>query len=95
MGTGDKPRVSVFRSNKYLYAQLIDDASGRTLISVSSRSLGKAGNKTEQSKKLGEMLGEKTKALGIQRAVFNKGSYKFHGRVKALVDGVRTQGVNI
>ena len=95
MGTGDKPRVSVFRSNKYLYAQLIDDLQGRTLLSLSSRSLSKAGNKTEQAKKLGEMFGEKTKALGIEKAVLNKGSYKFHGRVKALVDGARSKGVSI
>ena len=94
-GFGEKPRISVFRSNKYFYAQLIDDTKGHTLLSISSRGLKKIGTKTEQAKKAGEEFGIKAKDLGILKAIFNKGAYKYHGRIKAFVEGARAKGLQI
>lgn len=93
-GTAEKPRLSVFRSNRFILAQVIDDVSGKTLLSASSKQFAKkAKNKTEQSTLLGELVGEKALALGIKQAVFNKGPYLYHGRVKAVADGARAKGL--
>jgi large subunit ribosomal protein L18 len=93
-GTAEKPRLSVFRSNRFILAQMIDDVSGKTLLSASSKQfLKKTKNKTEQSTLLGELVGEKAVALGIKNAVFNKGPYLYHGRVKAVADGARSKGL--
>jgi len=96
-GTAVKPRLSVFRSNLYTYAQLIDDNAGKTIVSASTKELAKAkkGKKTDQSKELGALLAEKAIKLDIKEAVFNKGPYLYHGRVKALADGVREAGIKI
>lgn len=94
-GAAGKPRLSVFRSNQYIYAQLIDDFKGVTLVSASTRGLKKHGNKSSQAKALGELLAEKAKKAGIKSAVFNKGSYLFHGRVKAVAEGVKAGGLQI
>jgi len=95
-GTSTKPRLSVFRSNLYTYAQLIDDNAGKTLASASTRELGKKKmKKTEQAKELGALLSEKAKKLDIKEAIFNKGPYLYHGRVKAVADGVRDGGIKI
>ncbi|NCN53033.1 50S ribosomal protein L18 [Candidatus Wolfebacteria bacterium] len=91
-GTKSAPRLSVFRSNKFIYAQLIDDEAKKTLISTSSRGLSK-GTKTEQAKTIGEQLAEKALKEGIKKAVFNKGPYTYHGRVKAVADGAREKGL--
>lgn len=94
-GTAEKPRLSVFRSNKYTYAQLIDDTKGHTLVSASSVALGKKGKKTELAQALGVALGEKAVKAGIKSAVFNRSFYRFHGRVKAVAEGAKTAGLTI
>jgi large subunit ribosomal protein L18 len=94
-GTAQKPRLSVFRSNKDIYAQLIDDLTGTTLASVTSRSKdgSKSGNKTEQAMEAGKALAEAAKAVGVETCVFDRGGYLYHGRVKALADGAREGGL--
>lgn len=95
-GTSAKPRLSVFRSNKFIYVQLIDDESGRTLVSVSNHGLGKkAGAKTAQAGEVGRMLAEHAVKMGIKAVVFDRGAYKYHGRVKAVADGARKAGLKI
>ncbi len=94
-GTELKPRLSVFRSNKYTSAQLINDEAGRTLLSASTKELSKKANKTDQAKLLGEVLAEKALKLGIKKAIFNKGPYLYHGRIKAIADGARAKGLEI
>ena len=94
-GTAERPRISVFRSNRGVFAQLVDDDAGRTLVSVSwtegdLRSL----KPMEQSKRAGELLAERAKGAGIERAVFDRGGYQYHGRVKALAEGAREGGLN-
>ena len=93
-GTAARPRISVFRSNRGIAAQLIDDENGVTLAAVQwteaeLRDLAKA----EQSTKAGELLAQRAKAAGIERAVFDRGGYQYHGRVKAFADGVREGGI--
>jgi large subunit ribosomal protein L18 len=93
-GTAERPRLSVFRSNRGIQAQLIDDVRGHTLAAVSwteddLKSLGRS----EQAKKAGELLAERGKAAGVETAVFDRGGYRFHGRVKALADGAREGGL--
>lgn len=95
-GTAQKPRLSVFRSNKDIYAQLVDDQNGITLISANSRQKDMAavkGTKVECSAHVGKILAEKAKALGITTCVFDRGGYLYHGRVKALADGAREGGL--
>lgn len=101
-GTAERPRLAVRRSNRYLYAQLIDDAKGVTLLSASSFALkkagagaGKGGAKTADSFGVGELLGKKAIEKGISSAVFDRRSYKFHGRVKAFVEGAVKAGLKI
>jgi large subunit ribosomal protein L18 len=91
-GTALQPRLSVFRSNRFIYTQLIDDEKGVTLASVSSKET-RGGIKTNQAEIVGQLLAEKAKKIGIKKVVFNKGSYKYHGRVKALAEGVRKGGL--
>lgn len=97
-GTGDRPRLSVFRSAKHIYAQVIDDAEGRTLVSASSlspdvRALGPAENKVEVAKRVGGLVAKKAVKSGISRVVFDRGGYLYHGRVKALADAAREGGL--
>lgn len=95
-GTAEKPRLSVFRSNRYTIAQLIDDAAGKTLIFASTKTLSKSDdklNKVAQAKLLGERLAEQAQKLGIKNAVFNKGPYLYHGRIKAVAEGARSKGL--
>ncbi len=91
-GTAEMPRLSIFRSNRFIIAQLINDDAGKTLLAGSSKQF-KAKGKTGQSKLLGEYIGEKAAALGIKKAVFNKGPYLYHGRVKAVADGAKAKGL--
>ena len=94
-GTAERPRLSVFRSNRAIWAQVIDDASGRTLASADSNHLTDKGlNKKDQATKVGELVAERAKAAGIERVVFDRGSYLYHGRVKALADGARESGLD-
>ncbi len=94
-GTGQKPRLSVFRSNKDIYAQLIDDATGNTLAAASSRQKdgSRAGNKTEQAVAVGKELAQRAKDAGVETCIFDRGGYLYHGRVKALADGAREGGL--
>jgi len=98
-GTSAKPRLSVFRSLKHIYAQVIDDTTGTTLIAMSTetpavRDRLEAGmNRIAQSKLVGQALGEKVKEQGISQIAFDRGGYLYHGRVKALADGVRESGL--
>ena len=95
-GTAERPRIAVFRSNRGIFAQLIDDDAGRTLAAVNwteaeLRSLGPM----DQSKRAGTLLAERAKAAGIDAAVFDRGGYQYHGRVKALADGAREGGLTL
>ena len=95
-GTAAKPRLSVYRSNTEIYAQLIDDEAGNTLVSASSRDkdiAAQPGNKTEKSKLVGQSIGRKAKEAGIEAVVFDRGGFLYHGRVKALADGAREAGL--
>ncbi len=95
-GTAERPRLSVFRSNKQIYAQLIDDLSGVTLASVSSASkdLGEIkGAKVDISKEVGKAIAAKAQQSGIQSVVFDRGGYLYHGRIKALAEGAREGGL--
>ena len=94
-GTAERPRLTVFRSNKHIYAQLIDDLAGQTLVAFSSFDKSVTGKKTqiEISKEVGKSLAERSKAKGIEQCVFDRNGYRFHGRVKALADGAREGGL--
>ena len=93
-GTTERPRLSVFKSNKGIYAQLIDDQNGNTLTSSSSKEIGESGKRTvEVSKSVGKALADKAKGLGIEALVFDRGGYPYHGRVKALAEGIREAGL--
>ena len=93
-GTAERPRLTVFRSNRGIFAQLVDDESGRTLASAGWTSLDKPdGSKTEQAKAVGEALADAAKKAGIERCVFDRGGYLYHGRVKALAEGAREGGL--
>jgi large subunit ribosomal protein L18 len=94
-GTADRPRVSVFRSNRGIFVQLVDDVAGHTLAAVNwtegdLRSL----KPMEQARRTGELLAERAKAAGVETAVFDRGGYRYHGRVKALAEGARDGGLN-
>jgi len=94
-GTAERPRLSVYRSNKHIYAQIIDDGSGRTLAQASSRQLGIKGScKTlEVAKSVGKMLAGSARDAGIEQVAFDRGGYLYHGRVKALAEGAREGGL--
>jgi large subunit ribosomal protein L18 len=91
-----RARLTVFASNKYFYAQIIDDVKGDTLLSVTEKELGKLEKmtKTARAVKVGEMLAKKAKDKKIAEVVFDKGRYKYHGRVKAFADAARSAGLN-
>ena len=93
-GTAERPRLAVFRSNRHIYAQLIDDSSGRTLAAASDAGLGD-GDKTARAKKVGEALAGRAKDAGIDGAVFDRGGRLYHGRVRALAEGAREGGLRI
>ena len=94
-GSAERPRISVFRSNRGVFAQLIDDESGRTLASVNwTESDLRSLKPMEQAAKAGELLAQRAKAAGVETAVFDRGGYQYHGRVKALAEGAREGGLN-
>jgi large subunit ribosomal protein L18 len=96
VGTAERPRISVFRSNRGIAAQLIDDSAGRTLAAVTWTEADLRGlGRMEQAGKAGELLAQRAQAAGIQTAVFDRGGYQYHGRVKALADGVREGGLTV
>ena len=94
-GTAARPRLVVFRSNTGIYAQLVDDTSGRTLTSVGFKNLPKSfkGNKTDQARAVGKLLAERAKQAGLESVVFDRAGYLYHGRVKALAEGAREGGL--
>ena len=97
-GTAARPRLVGQRSNRYFYAQLIDDVKGGTIASASSFSLGKAqgkAKKTDNAFAVGELIGKKAGELGVKTAVFDRRSYQFHGRVKSFVEGAKKAGLTI
>ena len=91
-GTASRPRLSVFRSNKQIYAQLVDDLSGKTLAAASSKGIAE-GTKSEIAAKVGKAIAEKAIAAGISEVVFDRNGYLFHGRVKSLADAAREGGL--
>ena len=94
-GTAERPRLSVFRSNRAIWAQIIDDGKGCTLASAGSVHVTDKGlSKKDQATKVGELLAERAKAAGIAKVVFDRGPYLYHGRVKALADGARQGGLD-
>ena len=95
-GSSERPRLSVYRSNKGIYAQIIDDVTGKTIVSASSLSkdFNAKGNKSEQSGAVGKMVAEKAVAAGIKDVVFDRNGYLYHGRVKSLAEGAREGGLN-
>ena len=90
-GTAERPRLSVFRSNKAIYAQVIDDLAGHTLAAADSKGLG--GTKTEKAIAVGKLIAERATAAGVSGVVFDRSGYLYHGRVKALADGAREGGL--
>ena len=95
-GTAERPRLSVYRSNRGLFAQLIDDEQGRTVAAVGWIEPELRGLKAmEQATRAGEMLAGRAKGAGVSSCVFDRGGYKYHGRVKALADGARTGGLEL
>ena len=93
-GSTTRPRLSVYRSNKQIYCQLIDDANGVTLAHAASTDEGVSGaNKSELAAKVGELIADRAQALNISEVVFDRGGYLFHGRVKALAEGARSKGL--
>ncbi|MCL3778857.1 50S ribosomal protein L18 [Prolixibacteraceae bacterium JC049] len=95
-GTAERPRLSVFRSNKQIYAQVIDDLAGQTLCAASSTALeDKAGSKGEVAAKVGKAIAEKALAAGVTEVVFDRNGYLYHGRVKQLADAAREGGLKL
>jgi large subunit ribosomal protein L18 len=94
-GTAERPRISVFRSNRGVFAQLVDDDAGRTLASVQwTEAELRSLKPMEQATQAGKLLAERAKAAGVESAVFDRGGYQFHGRVKALAEGAREGGLS-
>ena len=94
VGTAQRPRISVFRSNRGIHAQLVDDLAGHTLANVSWTEADLRSLKPmEQATRAGELLAERAKAAGVEAAVFDRGGYQYHGRVKALAEGAREGGL--
>jgi len=94
-GTADRPRLAVFRSLKYIYAQVIDDASGKTIASASSREKdsGAKGANAAAAKAVGALIAKKAKDKGVKQVVFDRGGYVYHGNIKALADAARENGL--
>ena len=95
-GTSETPRLAVFRSNKQIYAQLIDDTAGSTIVAASStdKSIAdKKVNKIEQAKLVGSLIGEKAKAAGVESVRFDRGGFLYHGRIKSLAEAARESGL--
>jgi large subunit ribosomal protein L18 len=93
-GTAERPRLAVFRSNRHIYAQLVDDGAARTLASASDVGITD-GDKSARAKRVGQALAEQAKAAGVERVVFDRGGRLYHGRVKALADAAREGGLEI
>ncbi|MDQ3922939.1 MAG: 50S ribosomal protein L18 [Actinomycetota bacterium] len=92
-GTAECPRLSVYRSNIHIYAQLVDDLEGHTLVAADSREVEEAENRTAAARKVGELIAERAGGAGIEVAVFDRGGNKYHGRIAALAEGARSGGL--
>ncbi len=92
-GTTERPRLTVFRSNRQIYAQVIDDLTGKTLAAASSLSLTEKASKKEIASKVGEIIAQKSKEAGVETVVFDRNGYLYHGRVKELADAARKGGL--
>lgn len=97
-GTAERPRLNVFRSSAHMYAQLIDDAAGHTLMAASTleadvRKLADGSTKTDMARAVGKAIAERAQKIGLSEVVFDRGGYKYHGRVKAVADGAREGGL--
>jgi large subunit ribosomal protein L18 len=92
-GSSERPRLNVFRSLQHIYAQVIDDGQGRTLVAASSAEKGRSGGNIAGAKEVGKLLAERALAKGVTQVVFDRGGYKYHGRVKALADAAREGGL--
>jgi large subunit ribosomal protein L18 len=96
-GTESRPRLAVFRSNTHIYAQVIDDASGRTLAAASTvekELRGSSQTKTEEAAVVGKLLAERAKTAGVERVVFDRAGFRYHGRIKSLADAAREAGLD-
>ena len=94
-GTAGRPRLSVYRSNVHIYAQLIDDDAQATLAAADSREVGEAENRKDAARKVGELIASKASEAGIETAVFDRGGNKYHGRIAALAEGAREAGLKL
>lgn len=94
-GTAERPRLSVYRSNVHIYAQLIDDEEGRTLAAADSREVGDAENRKDAASKVGELIAKKASDAGIDTVIFDRGGNKYHGRIAALAEGAREGGLKL
>jgi large subunit ribosomal protein L18 len=94
-GTAARPRLAVFRSNKHIYAQIIDDAAGRTVASAGSVALPGDGDKQTAARRVGTEVAKLAKAAGVNSVVFDRGGYQYHGRIKALADAARDGGLDV
>ena len=98
LGTAARPRLAVFRSNKHIYVQAIDDLAGRTIASASTMEADLRGGSTatvDAAKKVGALVGERVRAAGVETVVFDRGGFKYHGRVAAVADGAREAGLTL
>ena len=96
IGTKDRPRVSVFKSNKHIFIQFIDDEANKTVLSskvISNKKSKVKGTKTDKAVKIGEMIAEKANKAGIKEVVFDRGGFKYHGRIKAVAESLRKGGI--
>ena len=97
-GTGERPRLNVFRSTRHIFVQVIDDSQGRTLVAASTldttiRVQAKELSKVEEAKRVGKLIAERAQAAGIKQVIFDRGGFRYHGRVKALADASREAGL--
>ena len=95
VGTAERPRLSVYRSNVHIYAQLIDDDAGRTLAAADSREVGEAESRKEAARRVGELVARRAAEAGVEEVVFDRGGNKYHGRVAALAEGARSGGLKL
>jgi large subunit ribosomal protein L18 len=94
-GTAERPRLSVYRSNVHIYAQLVDDDAGNTLEAADSREVGEAEDRKEAARKVGELIANRATDAGIEAVVFDRGGNKYHGRIVALAEGARSGGLKL
>lgn len=95
VGTPDRPRLAVYRSNRHVYAQIIDDVAGRTLVSASTLGDADGDDPIARARTVGKALGEKAKGTGIDKVAFDRGGFKYHGQVRAVAEGARESGLEL